>query len=652
MTDNQTVIPAVPTPSALAVYRPLPFTQVSITDEFWAPRVETNRASTLPIEYEQCRATGRLEAFRLNWRPGQEPVPHIFWDSDVAKWIEAASYSLSSHPDPKLAALLDEVARLVASAQQPDGYLNTHYTVVEPGKRWTNLRDRHELYCAGHLIEAAVAHFQATGQRTLLDAAARYADHIGTVFGAGPGQKRGYPGHEEIELALIKLYRCTGQARYLALSQYFVDERGHQPYYYDLEARARGEDPRDYWAKTYAYVQAHQPVREQRQVVGHSVRAMYLYSAMADLAGETGDRGLLEACERLWDHLTGSNLYLTGGIGPSRHNEGFTGDYDLPNETAYAETCAAVGLVFWSHRLLQLSGDSRYADVMERALYNGALSGVSLDGTRFFYENPLASRGGHHRQPWFDCACCPPNIARLLASLGQYVYSTSLAAAQAELAVHLYVGGSARLEVGGQAIAIRQTTRYPWDGQVELALELDAPMAFALKLRVPGWCKHARLGVNDAPLEVPAVIQHRYALLQREWQPGDRVTLELDMPVERIYAHPDVRQDVGAVALQRGPLVYCFEQADQAEPLHRLSLPAGAPLAARFEPGLLGGVAVIEAEGLAIAGAGWEGQLYRAEPAALRPATLTAIPYYAWDNRAPGAMQVWMPEVGPAPAKL
>ncbi len=624
-----------------AAYRPVPFTQVTLADDFWAPRLETNRSATLPIEYEQCRDTGRLEAFKLNWKPGQEPVPHIFWDSDVAKWIEAASYSLSTHPDVKLAALLDEVAALVASAQQPDGYLNTHYTVVEPDRRWTNLRDRHELYCAGHLIEASVAHYQATGQRTLLDVARRYADHIGTVFGPGPDQKRGYCGHEEIELALVKLYRSTGERRYLELSQYFVDERGRQPYYYDAEARARGEDPRAYWAKTYAYVQAHQPVREQERVTGHAVRAMYLYSAMADLAGETGDTSLLRACERLWRHLVSRNLYITGGIGPSSHNEGFTGDYDLPNQSAYAETCAAVGLVFWSHRLLQLTGEGAYADVMERVLYNGALSGVSLNGERFFYVNPLASRGDHHRQAWYDCACCPPNIARLLASLGQYIYSTGAG----EVAVHLYAQGQAQMEVAGQPLTLKQVTRYPWDGQIEITLEPKVPVTFALKLRLPAWCREARLTVNGEPVVVAPLLDRSYIVVRRLWQAGDRVRLELAMPVERVYAHPQVGQDVGAVALQRGPLVYCVEQVDQAEPVQRLRLPAGATLTSHFEPDVLGGVAVITGEALAVDEADWDGQLYRAQAPRLRPATLKAIPYYAWDNREAGAMQVWLPEV-------
>jgi DUF1680 family protein len=620
-------------------YTPLSFTQVSIEDEFWAPRLRTNRERTIPIEYEQCRTTGRFDAFRLNWQPGMEPVPHIFWDSDVAKWIEAASYTLATHPDPRLEAQLDEIISLVASAQSPDGYLNTHFTVVEPGKRWTNLRDRHELYCAGHLIEAAVAHFQATGKRTLLDVLCRYADHIDQTFGPRPGQKRGYPGHEEIELALVKLYRVTGERRYLDLSRYFVEERGRQPHYYDLEAMARGEDPASYWAKTYAYLQAHLPVRKQRQVVGHAVRAMYLYSALADLAGETGDRGLLETCERLWLHLCTRNLYITGGIGPSPANEGFTADYDLPNESAYAETCASIGLVFWNQRLLQLECDGRYADVMERAMYNGVLSGVSLDGEKFFYENPLASQGNHHRQAWFDCACCPPNLARLLASLGQYVYAQN----ETELAVHLYIQGSGRFSINGQEVILRQETRYPWEGRMALRFEMEYPAAFALKLRIPGWCRQAALSVNSEPVEITPLLERGYVRLERTWKRSDRVELDLSMPVERIHAHPDVRQDAGQVALQRGPLVYCLEAVDHALPLQRILLPQNASLSSQFDPELLGGVTVIRGEALAADSSDWQATLYRTQVSELKPCPLTAIPYYAWDNRQPGQMRVWLP---------
>lgn len=622
-------------------YTPVPFTAVTIDDEFWTPRLRANREQTIPIEYDQCKTTGRLDALRLTWQPGDGPEPHIFWDSDIAKWLEAASYSLATHPDPALDALVDEVVALVAGAQQPDGYLNTHYTLVEPQNRWTNLRDQHELYCAGHLIEAGVAHFQATGKRTLLDVVCRYADYIATVFGRGPDQRRGYCGHEEIELALVKLYHATGERRYLDLSAYFIDERGSQPHYFDQEAIARGEDPAAFWAKTYQYNQSHLPVREQREVTGHAVRAMYLYSAMADLAGELSDPALLTALEQLWRHLCTRNLYITGGIGPSASNEGFTRDYDLPNESAYAETCASIGLVFWNHRMLQHACDSRYADVIERALYNGVISGVSLDGERFFYENPLASLGNHHRQAWFDCACCPPNLARLLASLGEYIYAQSAT----DIAVHLYVQGAAQLDFGGQTVVLRQTTRYPWEGHVKLELQLERPAEFGLRLRIPGWCRRAQVRVNGAVIDMEGKFERRYLYLRRWWQPGDVVTLELDMPVERIHAHPDVRQDAGQIALQRGPLVYCVEAVDHAEPLAHLFVPRAAEFRPIFQPDLLDGVVTLTGEGRATQAGDWQDTLYRAQPPHLSPCTITAIPYYAWDNRTPGQMRVWLPSI-------
>ncbi|HKD74532.1 MAG TPA: beta-L-arabinofuranosidase domain-containing protein, partial [Ktedonobacterales bacterium] len=381
---------------------PVPFRHVTIDDTFWAPRIQRNRESTLPFIYQNLQETGRIDALRLTWKPGDEPMPHIFWDSDIGKWIEAASNSLATTPDPALKQQVDDVIDLLAQGQHADGYLNTYFTVVAPGKRWTNLRDLHELYCAGHLIEGAVAHYQATGERKLLDIMCRYVDFIAQTFGKQSGQKPGYDGHEEIELALIKLYHATNDARYLELSRYFVDERGRQPHYFDNEARERGEDPQAFEMGTYEYNQSHLPVLEQTQVVGHAVRAMYLNSALADLAREQDDERLFAACRRLWDHLTTTRMYLTGGIGTSARNEGFTRDYDLPNETAYAETCAAIGLVFWAHRMLQLDCNRAYADVMELALYNRVLSGVSLSGDRFFYEDPLASDGTVHRQYWPD----------------------------------------------------------------------------------------------------------------------------------------------------------------------------------------------------------------------------------------------------------
>nr|HET6903761.1 beta-L-arabinofuranosidase domain-containing protein [Ktedonobacteraceae bacterium] len=625
---------------ASSSWTPICWKEVSIDDSFWTPHLQVNRENTLPHVYEFCKETGRIDALRLNWKPGMEPIPHIFWDSDVAKWIEAASYSLATHPDPALEAKVDEVIRLLVEAQQPDGYLNSYFTAVEPTKRWTNLRDWHELYCAGHLIEAAVANFQATGKRVLLDVMCRYADYIDAVFGSEPGKKRGYPGHEEIELALVKLYRVTGEKRYLHLSQYFVDERGRQPHYFDEEARLRGDEPTAYHHKTYEYNQSHVPVREQDEVVGHAVRAMYLYSAMADLAGELHDQSLFDADQRLWDNLCTTRLYITGGLGPSRHNEGFTTSYDLPNETAYAETCAAIGFVFWNHRMLQLDCNARYADMLERALYNGVLSGVSLDGHTFFYENPLASLGRHHREHWFRVACCPPNIARLLASLGQYIYSVN----DTDIAVHLYMQNTAQMSVGGREVSVRQETTYPWNGTIALRLSMDKPVRFGLRLRIPGWCEEAQLRVNGEGFEIDRHLEHGYVRVERVWQSGDRVELELEMSARRMYAHPDIRQDAGCVVLQRGPLVYCLEGTDNNVPLHRIVVPRTTELASQFEADMLGGVTVICGEALVEDDSDWAGRLYRSWSPTLQSRTITAIPYYAWDNREAGEMRVWLRE--------
>jgi DUF1680 family protein len=652
---KHTVNPSSPTSAPLAEpsagvvrqrYTPLALADVTIADAFWAPRQRANRERTIPHIYRQCLDTGRIDAFRPDWAPRIEPfrrpsggASHVmFWDSDVAKWIEAASYSLATHPDAALDALLDSVIALIAQAQHPDGYLNTWFTSVDPQSRWKNLRDWHELYCAGHLIEAAVAHFQATGKRTLLDVLRRYADYIGSVFGAEAGKLRGYCGHPEIELALVKLYRATGEQRYLELSRYFVDERGRQPHYFDQEACARGEDPAAFWAKSYEYNQAHRPVREQQQVVGHAVRAMYLYSAMADLAGAYGDASLLEACQHLWQHLTTTRMYVMGGIGTSKANEGFTGDYDLPNESAYAETCAAIGLVFWAQRMLALDLDRRYTDVLELALYNAVLSGVALDGEAFFYDNPLASNGTHHRQAWFSCPCCPPNLARLLASLGQHVYAQSAT----DAVVHLYVQGTGQFQFGRQAVTLRQATRYPWDGAVALEVELDRPAQFGLRLRLPGWCAAPRVTVNGAAVDLTSAVERGYVRIERMWQSGDQVALDLPMPVERVYAHPAVAADIGRVALRRGPLVYCLEQADQGVPIQRILLPETADLTPEFEANLLGGVVAISGQAITVDDSGWEGVLYRSAPPNTQPCVIRAIPYYAWDNRDPGPMHVWL----------
>src|SRR5581483_2785084 len=500
------------------------------------------------------------------------------------------------------------------------------------------------------------------GKRTLLDIVCRYVDYIDTVFGPEEGKRRGYSGHEEIELALVKLYRATGEERYLKLSQYLIEERGRQPHYFDIEARARGDDPAKFWARTYEYNQSHRPVREQHEVVGHAVRAMYLYSAMADLSRELNDPSLFQACERLWQHLCTKRLYITGGLGSSASNEGMTADYDLPNRNAYAETCAAIGLVLWSHRMLQLDVDRRYADILERALYNGVLSGLSLDAQAYFYENPLESQGTHHRQAWFACACCPPNIARLLMSLGQYVYGVS----EKEIMVHLYMQSTGSITLDSQQVTVRQETNYPWDGSIRLSFEMEQPIEFGLNLRIPGWCEHARLTINDeeVPIEqyqnnlslhsherealaprgafVNAYGYKGYVRVARRWQPGDSVVLSLDMPVQRVWAHPDVRDDSGCVALQRGPLVYCLEGVDNAAPLNHIRLSADAKFESHFDPTMLRGVTVIRGEGSALETGDWDGVLYRTTLPSRRPYSFVAIPYYAWDNRQPGEMRVWI----------
>jgi len=613
---------------------------VTIDDTFWAPRIQRNRESTLPFIYQNLQETGRIDALRLTWKPGDEPMPHIFWDSDIGKWIEAASNSLATTPDPALKQQVDDVIDLLAQGQHADGYLNTYFTVVAPGKRWTNLRDLHELYCAGHLIEGAVAHYQATGERKLLDIMCRYVDFIAQTFGKQSGQKPGYDGHEEIELALIKLYHATNDARYLELSRYFVDERGRQPHYFDNEARERGEDPQAFEMGTYEYNQSHLPVLEQTQVVGHAVRAMYLNSALADLAREQDDERLFAACRRLWDHLTTTRMYLTGGIGTSARNEGFTRDYDLPNETAYAETCAAIGLVFWAHRMLQLDCNRAYADVMELALYNRVLSGVSLSGDRFFYEDPLASDGTVHRQYWPDVCCCPINLARMLPTLGQYIYSANAT----DIAVHLFIQGEAQFTIGGQAVTLRQKTGYPWEGGIALQIDAAAPFTSNVRVRIPGWCRDALLAVNGETLNIDDIMQSGYAVIARLWQPGDTITLDLAMPVERIFAHPAVRADVGQVALKRGPIVYCLEEADNDIPPWQLLLSDESPIESVFEPDMLEGVAVLRGMALAPDERDWNDPptLYSTSRPRFVSAPFTAIPYYAWDNRQPGAMNVWL----------
>lgn len=625
-------------------YSSVPFADVTITGAFWSERLDTVLRRTIPSQHAQLQKYNVLDSLKL-----PQPVPpltfkphangfstQIFWDSDVGKWIEAASYALSHRRDAGVEAQIEAITDDLEKAQEPDGYVNCWYLEREPQNRWTNLRDNHELYNLGHLLEGAVAYMRATGRDRLMKVMERAFDHVATVFGTGPGQKRGYCGHPEVELALIKAWHATGQRKYLDLASYFVDERGRQPHYFDLESDARGEPAGSFGQGTHEYSQSHMPVRAQAKVVGHAVRAFYLYTAMADLAAEHGDAALRQACERLWQDVTSTRMYVTGGFGPSERNEGFTQDYDLPNDTAYAETCASVAMVFWAARMLNLDLDGQYADLLERALYNNALAGLSREGDTYFYDNKLDSDGSHRRWDWHPCPCCTMNVARLVASIGGYVFGL----AQDEVAIHLYGGAQADLPVAGGRVRIAETSNYPWEGTIRVAVDPDAARRFTLSLRLPAWSTGARARVNGA--DVPVTHERGYLRLTRDWLPGDVVDLDLPMPAQRLWAHPEVRADIGRVALRRGPLVFCFEGQDQDAPLHRLRLPRAAALTPEFHPDLLGGIAVIRAEGSAVTEPG--PALYRTTPPSEAPSPLLAVPYYIWCNRGPNPMQVWIRE--------
>lgn len=580
----------------------------------------------------------------------------VFQDSDVAKWLEAVAYQLTINPDEELEKLADRVIDLIARAQQPDGYLNTYFIIKEPDKKWTNLAECHELYCAGHLMEAAVAYYQATGKRKLLDVMIRFADLIDNKFGTEDGKIKGYPGHQEIELALIKLYNITGDKKYRDLAKYFIDQRGKKPNYFRLEWEKRGKG--SHWdnQKEMAaldYFQAHQPVREQDVAIGHAVRAMYMYSGMADVARVTGDQTLIGVCKRLWHNTTQKKMYITGGVGSSGHLESFSFDYDLPNDTAYTETCAAIGLVFFAQRMFQLEPVGEYIDVMEKALYNGVLSGISEDGQRFFYVNPLEvlpevceKRHDHNhvkptRQKWFGCACCPPNIARLLASIGQYLYSYS----ENNIFVNLFADSTVDVQLNDCQITLKQETNYPWDEDINFTIVTDEEVEFTLAIRIPGWCKEAELKVNGETINIMDFNHNGYVYLERKWSDGDIIELTLKMPVLKLYANPQVRENIGKVAIQRGPLVYCLEEVDNGPNLPAIHLPVYAKLKAEYRPDLLGGVTIITGQAMRIDETTWTGKLYSTEKPQYKAVEITAIPYFAWNNRKPGEMLVWLNQI-------
>ncbi len=597
---------AEPPPPDHRALSAVPFTEVKLNDAFWAPRIRTNREKSLPHNFKWCEETGRISNFAkaAGLIPGKfEGI--YFNDSDVYKVLEGASYALADQRDPALEKKVDEVIAKIAAAQQPDGYLNTYFTLVEPDKKWTDFAVKHELYCAGHLIEAAVAHYQATGKKTLFNVALKLANHLDALF--GPGKRHEVSGHEEIELALIKLYRATGEARYLKLAAFFLDIRGD-----------KSKRPKLFGA----YAQDHMPIRQQREVVGHAVRAMYLYTAVADMASYTGDVGFIEAMRAIWEDVVHRKMYITAGIGSRHQGEAFGDPYELPNDTAYCETCAAIGLAFWAHRLNQLHGDAQYADVLERAIYNGILSGIALDGEHFFYVNPLASAGKHHRQPFFGCACCPSNVVRFVPSIPGYVYAKN----DAGIAVNLYVAGTATVAHGQMKVKLVQETQYPWDGKVTIRVEPEHAAEFDLALRIPGWCEGVTLALNGQPIEKLEIVKG-YARVHRAWQRGDIVQLDLPMPVQRIEAHPQVQANAGRVAIQRGPIVYCFEEVDNGGPVKDLVLAREPKFSVEHKPDLLGGVTVVRAQDR-------------------NSRTVTAIPYYAWDHRQPGEMIVWVRQDG------
>ena len=667
--------------------QPLPLGAVSVSDPFWQPQMELVRTAVLPYQWEilndrvpgaapsfcmhNFRAAAKLNRRRQNgaWQPprytfrGFEALPDdpahpdddkfygfVFQDSDFAKWIEAVGYSLANHPDPALERTADAAIAEVCAAQQEDGYLDTYYILNGLDRAFTNLRDHHELYCFGHLAEGAVAYWQATGKTALLKAVCRYADLLCRRFADGPDGCAGYPGHEIAEMALFRLYEATGTVRYRDLGQRFLDHRGRRPYYFDAEDAPRPAADPD--GRRYRYYQAHQPVREQREAVGHAVRAMYLYCGMADSARLTGDAAMTEACRALWRDVTARKMYVTGGVGSTAQGESFTFAYDLPNDTAYAETCAAIGLVFFARRMLALEPRAAYADVMERALYNGVLAGMSADGKRFFYVNPLevlpAACAGDPRkehvkavrQRWFGCACCPPNLARLVGSVAQYAF----AAAGETLYIHLHLGGTVRQPLPcGEAVWETEST-LPWAGQFRLtARSLPAGQRLRAAVRIPGWCggQYTLTGAGH----LTRTMENGYLVLSGNWRPGDTVTFSFALHARLTRANPLVREDIGRVCVERGPLVYCLEQADNGANLHLCRIDPSAPLSAApvtLLPGLT--VPAVEARGFRTPAPAAEAPLYAAaapvpEAEGVR---LRFIPYYLWNNRGEGEMAVWV----------
>ena len=609
------------------------FSQIKITDKFWNSRINAVTNVSIPVCIDQTEVkTGRIRNFeKVAAKKGEKHEGIFYDDSDVYKALEAIAYSLSNHPDPLLEKKAEEWIDKIAAAQLPDGYLNTYYTLVDISKRWTDM-DKHEDYCAGHLIEAAIAYFNTTGKRKLLDVAIRFANHIDSTFRL---QNRHWvSGHQEIELALVKLYKTTGDKRYLDLSDWYLEQRGHG--YFDRKLGSKD------------YCQNRLPLREETEISGHAVRAMYLFTGAADVAAAKNDTGYLKAIKKIWEDVVYRNMYITGGIGSSGRNEGFTVDYDLPNEAAYCETCASVGMVFWNQRMNLLTGESKYVDILERSLYNGALDGLSLKGDLFFYENPLASVGDHSRSEWFGTACCPSNIARLVESVGNYIYAKSNEAVW----VNLFVGSTASLIIKEQKVELKQFTNYPWEGNVSISVNPEKPTEFDLLVRIPGWANNQPVPgdtyryltnssekISIAVNGIPAIftMANGYAVVNKSWKKGDVVELNLPMPVRRIIAIDNVKDNQSRVALQRGPLVYCFEHPDNEGKVMDIVLPDKAVFKTAFNATLLDGIVSIQTQAPVAkisAGGLTVNSVNR---------IVTAIPFYSWANRGKGQMQIWVP---------
>lgn len=581
------------------------FANVKITDSFWSPKLERHVNATLPVCIDQIEnQTGRIKNFENASLHSGEHSGIFYDDSDVYKALEGMAYSLINNPNKELENKCDEWIDKISSAQEPDGYINTFYSLTGLDNRWTNM-DMHEMYCAGHLIEAGIAYYKATGKQKLLDVSIAMTNHMMNEF--GPGKRHWVPGHEEIELALVKLYETTKEERYLDFANWLLEERGHGHGSLGNEGK---------WNPIY--YQDIVPVKDLSEITGHAVRAMYLFCGMADVAALKNDSGYVSALNRLWDDVILTKMYITGGIGSSRQNEGFTEPYDLPNYDAYSETCASVGMVYWNARMNQLTGDSKYVDILERSLYNAALAGVSINGDLFFYVNPLASHGNHHRKEWYGTACCPSQVSRFIPSIGSYIYATS----EDALWVNLFIGNETTIELDNNNITLSQKTNYPWDGNISLIIEeAKNTIDKDLRLRIPDWCKSYSLTINGQLLVSP-IVERGYAVLEGKWNAGDEITLSLEMPVEIVSADPRVKENIGKKAIQRGPLVYCMEEIDNINTFENSFLTTNSTFTTAFNPSLLQGIVTIVASNA--------------------KENITLIPYYAWDNREEGEMKVWI----------